>query len=45
MPDVFDSVYGQPKVREFLRRTIATGRISHAYLFTGLAGSNKTQAA
>lgn len=45
MPDVFDSVYGQPKVREFLRRTVATGRISHAYLFTGLAGSNKTQAA
>jgi DNA polymerase-3 subunit delta' len=24
---------------------VATGRISHAYLFTGLAGSNKTQAA
>lgn len=45
MPDVFDSVYGQPKVREFLRRTISTGRISHAYLFTGMAGSNKTQAA
>ena len=45
MPDVFDSVYGQPKVREFLRRTVSTGRISHAYLFTGLAGSNKTQAA
>ena len=45
MPDVFDSVYGQPKVREFLRRTIQTGRVSHAYLFTGMAGSNKTQAA
>ena len=45
MADVFESVYGQPKVREFLRRTIEGGRITHAYLFTGMAGSNKTQAA
>ncbi|MGI6591585.1 MAG: DNA polymerase III subunit delta' [Eggerthellaceae bacterium] len=45
MADVFDSVYGQPKVREFLRSTIQEGRVSHAYLFTGQAGSNKTIAA
>lgn len=45
MADVFDSVYGQPKVREFLRSTIREGRVTHAYLFTGQAGSNKTIAA
>ena len=45
MSDVFDSVVGQPRVREFLRASIHSGRISHAYLFTGPAGSNKTTAA
>ncbi|MCL2826834.1 MAG: DNA polymerase III subunit [Eggerthellaceae bacterium] len=45
MPDVFESILGQPQVREFLRATIAGGKVSHAYLFTGPAGSNKTQAA
>lgn len=32
---------GQPRVREFLRATIASGRVSHAYLLTGPAGSTK----
>lgn len=41
----FGTILGQPKVREFLRTTVAQGRISHAYLFCGPAGSNKTQAA
>ena len=45
MPDVFSNIYGQPKVREFLRSSIEVGRVTHAYLFTGPAGSNKTQAA
>lgn len=45
MADVFDGVFGQPRVREFFRATIASGRVSHAYLFTGPAGSNKTSAA
>lgn len=45
MADIFDSVYGQPKVRAFLRATIGENRVSHAYLFTGQAGSNKTIAA
>lgn len=45
MADVFDGVFGQPRVREFFRATLASGRISHAYLFTGPAGSNKTSAA
>ena len=45
MADVFDGVLGQPRVREFFRATIASGRVSHAYLLTGPAGSNKTSAA
>ena len=45
MADVFDGIFGQPRVREFFRASIASGRVSHAYLFTGSAGSNKTAAA
>lgn len=45
MSDIFDGIFGQPRVREFLRASIASGRVSHAYLFTGPAGSNKTAAA
>ena len=45
MADVFSSIYGQPRVREFLRASVQADRVTHAYLFTGPAGSNKTQAA
>ena len=45
MSDVFDGVFGQPQVREFLRASVNGDRVSHAYLFTGPAGSNKTAAA
>ncbi len=45
MADVFEQIFGQPKVRDFLRKSVASGRVTHAYLFTGPAGSNKTQAA
>ena len=45
MSDVFDSVFGQPHVRDYLRASVRSGRVSHAYLFTGPAGSNKTTAA
>lgn len=45
MSDIFDGIFGQPRVREFLRASIASGRVSHAYLFTGPAGSNKTATA
>ena len=45
MADAFDCIVGQPQVREFLRASTANDRISHAYLFAGPAGSNKTQAA
>ena len=45
MADVFSQVFGQPRVREFLRASVKADRVTHAYLFTGPAGSNKTQAA
>lgn len=45
MSDAFENILGQPKVREFLRATVAQDRVSHAYLFSGPAGSNKTLAA
>lgn len=45
MADVFAQIYGQTRVRDFLRASVAGGRVTHAYLFTGPAGSNKTQAA
>lgn len=45
MPDAFEGIIGQPKVREFLRSCVSSDRVSHAYLFCGPAGSNKTQAA
>ena len=45
MADVFSGILGQPKVRDYLRTSLNAGRITHAYLFSGPAGSNKTQAA
>lgn len=45
MADVFESVFGQPRVREFLRACVSSGKVSHAYLFCGPSDSNKTQAA
>ncbi len=45
MGDAFESILGQPQVREFLRAMVAADRVSHAYLFCGPAGSNKTLAA
>ena len=43
--DIFTGILGQPKVRDYLRTCIADDRVSQAYLFSGPAGSNKTQAA
>lgn len=45
MADVFDRIFGQPQVRDFLRSSVQSRRVTHAYLFSGPAGSNKTQAA
>ena len=45
MSDPFEKIFGQPHVREFLRASVSNERVTQAYLFTGPAGSNKTQAA
>lgn len=45
MPDAFQGILGQPKVRDLLRASVISDRITHAYLFVGPSGSNKTQAA
>lgn len=43
--DVFAHILGQPQVRDFLRTSVRSGHFTHAYLFCGPPGSNKTQAA
>ena len=45
MADAFENILGQPQVRDFLRASVRGGHVSHAYLFCGPAGSNKTLAA
>lgn len=40
-----DEIIGQEHITDTLRRAIATGRISHAYLFTGPRGVGKTSIA
>ncbi len=44
-PGVFDEVVGQAHVTRTLRNAIASGRIAHAYLFSGPRGVGKTTAA
>lgn len=41
----FDEVVGQEHVTETLKNALKTGRISHAYLFTGPRGVGKTSVA
>ena len=45
MADAFENILGQPEVRDFLRKSVVRESVTHAYLFTGPAGSNKTLAA
>ena len=45
MTDVFDAVFGQSQVRNFLRSVIERNAVSHSYLFVGPPGSNKRTAA
>jgi len=42
---IFADVVGQDHVTTTLRRALATGRLSHAYLFTGPRGTGKTSCA
>ncbi len=44
-PQVFSDVSGQPHVTATLAHEVASGRLSHAYLFTGSRGTGKTSCA
>lgn len=44
-PKSFSDVYGQPHVTRTLQSQLQSGRISHAYLFTGSRGTGKTTCA
>ncbi len=44
-PQTFDDVVGQRAVTQTLKNQIATGRVGHAYLFTGSRGTGKTSSA
>lgn len=44
-PQVFTDVSGQGHITETLMNEISTGRLSHAYLFTGSRGTGKTTCA
>ena len=41
----FDEVVGQSHITDTLKRQVASGRLSHAYLFTGTRGTGKTSCA
>ena len=44
-PQTFSDVVGQEHVPETLRNAVKSGRLSHAYLFTGSRGTGKTSCA
>ena len=44
-PRTFDDVVGQTHITDTLKRQVETGRLSHAYLFTGTRGTGKTTCA
>ena len=44
-PQTFDDVVGQAGVTQTLKRQLTTGKLSHAYLFTGSRGTGKTSCA
>lgn len=44
-PNTFDDIIGQENVTKILKNQIKTGKISHAYLFSGTRGTGKTSAA
>ena len=41
----FDQVVGQSHITQTLKRQVESGRLSHAYLFTGTRGTGKTSCA
>lgn len=44
-PQVFEDVIGQDYIVTVLKNQVATGKIGHAYLFTGTRGTGKTTCA
>ena len=44
-PQVFEDVIGQDYIVTVLKNQIATGKVGHAYLFTGTRGTGKTTCA
>ncbi|MBW2066409.1 MAG: DNA polymerase III subunit gamma/tau [Deltaproteobacteria bacterium] len=44
-PQVFDDVIGQEHITRTLKNAIKTGRLAHAYLFSGTRGVGKTSVA
>ena len=44
-PETFNEVLGQEHIIKILKNQIATGRVSHAYLFCGTRGTGKTTTA
>jgi DNA polymerase III subunit gamma/tau len=44
-PQTFEDLVGQEQVGRAMRNAIATGRVGHAYLFTGARGVGKTSTA
>ena len=41
-PQTFDDVVGQQSITQVLKSQLVTGKLSHAYLFTGSRGTGKT---
>ena len=44
-PTTFDNLIGQEHIVKTLVNQITSGRLGHAYLFTGTRGTGKTSAA
>ena len=44
-PQAFSDVVGQKNITETLRAQVVSGKLSHAYLFTGTRGTGKTSCA
>jgi DNA polymerase-3 subunit gamma/tau len=44
-PQTFEEIRGQEHIARALRNAISSGRIAHAYVFTGIRGVGKTSAA
>ena len=44
-PQQFDDVVGQRHITDTLKNELRSGRIAHAFLFSGIRGIGKTSAA